>query len=453
MLPLENLSGDPAQEYFTDGMTEELISELAKIGALRVISRTSVMRYKRTKQPLPQVARELQVDGLVEGSVVRSGDRVRVTANLIQANPEKHLWADSYARDLRDVLALQSDVATAIAREIQVKLTPADQQRLASPRQVDPEAYEAYLRGLYSWHLFTLDGFRSAVDYYNQAIEKDPGYARAYSGLADSYAQLAGRLLPPNEAMPKAKAAALKALALDDRLAESHLSLGYVKFYYEYDWAGAEEEFKRALQLNPGYPGMHSVYAFYLATRNRFDEALAEIRRASELEPSPGFWSCGEARILYYARRYDQAIELHRKTRERYPRAGMPCASLGMAYMQENRFEEAIRQYEVTIARSGEETLPTAALGYAYARAGNRAEANKVLNQLLSLRQKRFVSAYDMAVLYVGLGDKEQVFVLLNKAVEEHAGLLVYLKVDPVFDPLRSDPRFQDLLRRIGLPP
>lgn len=395
VLPLENLSRDPEQEYFADGMTEELISELAKISALRVISRTSVMRYKGTKQPLPQIARELGVDALVEGAVVRAGDRVRVTANLVQALPEKHLWAQSYERNLRDILTLQSDVATAIAREIQVKLTPQEQQRLASTRPVNPEAYEAYLKGLYSWHLFTVEGFKKAVEYYQQAIQKDPGYAQAYSGLADSLVQLGGRLLPPKEVMPKAKAAALRALELDDKLAEAHTSLAFVLTFYEWDWQAAEREYKRALELNPGYPLAHTVYGHYLAARGRPLEGVEELRRASELEPANSGFHCGLARSFYYARRYHEAIEVYRKARELAPNSPVDCIFLGMAYEQEFRFDEAIAVYQDSISISPGPPLTIAALGHAYASAGKQGEAQKALNQLLArrLRCRPFVEA------------------------------------------------------------
>ncbi len=452
VLPLDNLSKDPEQEYFADGMTDELISELAKIGALRVISRTSVMQYKKVKKPLPLIARELQVDALLEGAVVRSGDRVRVTANLVQASPERHLWAESYERDLRDILTLQSDLATAIAREIRVKLTPQEQQRLASTRPVNPEAYEAYLKGRYTWHQFTVQGFQKSIEYYEQAIRKDPGYAQPYSGLADSYVQLAGRLLPPKEVMPKAKAAALRALELDNKLAEGHSSLAYVLFYYEWDWEAADKEYERALQLNPGYPLLRSVHGFYLAARGRPEEGVAEVRRASELEPA-GFFSCGELRTLYYARRYDEAIEKYRRARELYPPGPSLCAWAGMPYEQKLRFEEAIALYRGTIPGLGAETLPTALLAHAYAQAGKRAEALKILDQLLALSRKRFVSPYDVSVVYLGLGEKDKAFAWLEKAVAERMGLLVYLKVDPIFDPLRSDPRFAELIRRVGIPP
>jgi tetratricopeptide (TPR) repeat protein len=379
---------------------------------------------------------------------------VRITAQLVEAATDRHLWAESYERDLRDVLSLQSEVARAVASEIRVKLTPQEQVQLVSARRVNPEAHEAYLQGRYRWNMFSPKFFQKAVEYFEQAIQKDPSYAPAYSGLADCYSQLAGRLFAPAEAMPKAKQAALKALELDPNLAEGHTSLAVVRFYYEWDWSGAESEYKRAIELNPGYPLVHVVYAFYLSAKGKFNESLEEIRKAAALDPLSLGHKCSEARLLYYARRYDQAIEIHRQVVELDPSHAERCYWMPLAYVQNGLLEQAIEQEQKAMAALPDETLPPALLGRAYALAGRKREAQALLNKLLGLSEQRYyISPYNIAVLYTGLNDKDQAFAWLEKAVQARAGLLVYLKVDPVFDILRSDPRFLDLVRRIGLPP
>src|SRR5260370_4178831 len=333
VLPLENLTGDPEQEYFADGMTDELIAELAKISALRVISRTSVMRYKGVKKPLPQAAQELGVDAVVEGTVFRSGDRVRVTANLVQASPEKHLWAESYERDLRDILALHSDVATAIAREIQIKVSPQEQARLTSSRPVNPGAYQLYLKGRYFWEKRTTANLNKAREYFEQAIEKDPTYALASAGLADSYVLLSVYgSLPSKEGFPKAKAAALKALQIDNALAEAYPSLGWVRYFYDWDFPGAETDFKRAIELNSNYATAHHWYGWYLAVMGRFDEGLAELKKAQELDPLSLGISTNLGRGLYFAHRYDEAIQQHRRALDMDPKSSKAHPDLGGAH-------------------------------------------------------------------------------------------------------------------------
>ena len=453
VLPLENLSGDPEQEYFAEGMTDELITDLAKIGALRVISRTSVMRYKGRKERLPEIARELGVDALVEGAVVRSGDRVRVTANLVQAVPERHLWAQAYERNLRDVLTLQNDVASAIAREIQIQLTPQEQAHLAKPRSVSPEAYETYLKGEYYRYRSTPESLSKAINYFEQAIAKDPSYAQAYARLASCYVNLAGRLLPPKEAMPKANAAAVRALGLDPNLGVGHASLGNVKLFYEFDWAGAEREYKRALELDPGDPGIHVLVGNYLIAQGEAEQSTKEYSRARELDPLSVGRRCSEGRGLYYAHQYDRAIERYRAALEMDPKFVGHCIWLGLAYEQKGMMGQAIAEIQRVISASPNETLPRAALARVYGLMGQKEDAHRLIRQLTELSKKRYVSPYDLAVAYTGLDDRSRALTWLEKGYEEHAGLLVYANVDAVFDGLRSDPRFQGLLRRIGLPP
>jgi len=455
VLPLENLSRDPEQEYFADGMTEAIIADLTKIRALRVISRTSAMQYKDVKKPLPQIARELNVDAVVEGSVLRSGDRVRITAQLIHAPTDRHLWADSYERDLRDVLALQRDIAQAIAQEIKVTLTPQEQAQLAKARPVDPEAHQLYLKGRYHWNKRTAEDFKKALEYFQQAIAKDPSYPPAYAGLADTYGLLgyyAYDVLPPREAMPKAKAAALKALEIDGSFAQAHVSLAWVRQTYDWDWPAAEKEFKRAIDLNPGYATAHHWYSLHLATLGRRDEALAEAKRALELDPLSIIINHIVGLQHYWARRFDQAIEQFRKTIDMDPSFPIAHWSLGRAYAAKGMYREAIAEYEKYSALTGGSGRALAALGSAHARSGDRREALRVLEQLNAISKQRYVPSHQFADVSIGLGDKDQAFAWLDKVYDERSSYLTWLKVEPLFDPLRSDPRFADLVRRVGLP-
>ncbi len=455
VLPLANLSGDPEQEYFVQGMTEALITDLAKIGSLRVISRTSVMRYNQTDKPLPQIARELNVDTVVEGSVLRSGERVRITAQLIDAAKDQHLWAESYERDLRDVLTLQSEVAGAIAREIKVKLTPQEQARLASPRSVDPEAYQAYLRGRYYWNKRSEDGFRKGLEYFQQAIAKDPTYALAYAGLADCYALLgavgyAGA--ETKEVMAKAKAAARKALEIDDTVAEAHASLAFITFRFDWNWPEAEREFRRAIELNPNYPTAHQWYAMDLGIMGRTEEALAEIRRAQELDPLSLTINAGVARLLKSAGQQDKAIEQIRKTLEMDPNFIQAYFDLGLIYTESGMYQQAIAEFEKGGTLSGGNPQIKSGLGLAYGLSGRRADALRILDQLNEQSERGYVSPFSIAVVYAGLGEKDRTLAWLEKAYEVRANEMVYIKTELIFDNLRSDPRFQDLLRRIGIP-
>jgi TolB-like protein/Tfp pilus assembly protein PilF/tRNA A-37 threonylcarbamoyl transferase component Bud32 len=457
VLPLENLSHDPEQEYFADGMTEELITTLSKIKALKVISRTSVMHYKGTQKTVPEIARELSVDAVVEGSVLRSGDRVRITVQLIQAEQDRHLWAESYERDLRDVLALQSEVARAIAGEIRTKVTPQEQERLASVRPVDPQAHELYLKGRYYWNKRTPDTLKQSLEYFEQAIEKDPSYAPAYAGLADSYNMLGAgfyAVLPPKQAYPKAKAAATRALQLDSSLAEAHTSLAWAKVFFDWDWQGGEREFARAIELNPGYANAHHWYAVYLTIMGRHSEAIAEDRKAETLDPLSLIISADVAmQALGPAGLYDQEVQQCRKTLEMDPSFPLAHACLSDAYKNKRMYAGAIAEMQKAIDLSGGSVVWISALAQTYALAGRRDEAIKVLRQLQARSKQEFVSANLFAYIYAGMGDKDQAFAWLEKAYEERSDLVGGFKVGRQLDPLRSDPRYQDFLRRMNLTP
>jgi serine/threonine-protein kinase len=450
VLPLQNLSQDPAQEYFADGMTDELISRLSKISALRVISRTSAMRYKGSKKSLPEIARDLQVDAVVEGSVAREGDRVRINARLIDAG-ETQMWTESYDRELRDVLSIQSDVASAIAREIRVKVAPEESSQLASQGPVDPEAYQSYLQGRVSYSRFTPESLAEAEEHLNRAIAKDPRYALAYAGLADSYIQLAGRVRPPREVMPKARAAIEKALELDPNLAEGYAALGQVKLFYEFDFGGAGREYRSALEKNPGSALIHQVNGLYLAAQGLGADALAEADRVLDLDPVSSSSGCTRSRLLYYARRYDEAIAQYEKTRAADPTVAGFCMFAIFAYQEKGRFEEAIAAAKRISEASPNEMIPRAALARSYGVMGNKDEAQKVVRAMEEVSRRRFISEYDFAVAHSGW-KKEETLRWLEKAYESRTGMLVYARVDSLWDDLRPDPRFQDLVRRIGIP-
>jgi TolB-like protein/DNA-binding winged helix-turn-helix (wHTH) protein/Tfp pilus assembly protein PilF len=450
VLPLDNLSGEASQNYFADGMTDELITDLAQISALRVISRTSVMVYKGARKPLPEIARELNVDAVVEGTVLRSGDQVRITAQLIEASTDKHLWSQSYEGDLRDTLALQKKVATAIAEQIRIELTPQEQAALKDAKVVNPEAYEAYLKGRYFWNKRTADGLKVALAYFNQAIEEDPKYAQAYSGLADTYALLGDweyGVLVPSEAYPKAKAAAIKALDLDKTLAEAHTSLAFSLDAFDWDWQSAENEFRRAIELNTGYATAHHWYAWHLSEMGRNSEAIAEMKKAENLDPLSLIISADMAEILLVAHLNDEAVEQSRRTIDMDPHFGIAHYELGQAFVQKHSYDEAIAEFQKAIELSGGSIPCTSNLAYAYAVSNKRNEAVKILNDLLT-RSTR--NASEIALMYVGLGEKDQAVKWLERAYGEHFNPSILVR--PAFDPLRSDPRFQNLVHRIGLP-
>jgi serine/threonine protein kinase/Tfp pilus assembly protein PilF len=454
VLPLENLSRDTDQDYFADGMTEELIADLSQISALRVISRTSVMQYKNVRRSLRDIGKELNVDAVVEGSVERSGGRVRISAQLIHAPTDTHLWAKSYQRDLGDVLALQDEVAGAIAHEIRIKLTPSEQARLKTSRAVDPEAHEAYLKGLYHMSKRNEKDLEESITYFQQAIERDPGYALAYAGLADSYS-LRGTLLyivlPPKEVMPKSKAAALRALQIDDSLGEPYATLANVETLYDWEWTKSEEDFKRAIELNPNYAQAHHWYALHLAAMGRHDESISEMRRAQELDPLSLIINTNVGWMLYFAGRYDAAIEQFRQVLELDADFFVAHWELGLAYEQKGMYAEARAEFQKARMLSPNNPVILGSLGEAYALSGRRHEAREILNQLTQLSKQQFVSPYLIAVLNVGLGANDQAFQWLEMAYEQRDNGLIFLKVDPRLRTIRSDPRFQDLLRRVGL--
>ena len=454
VLPLENLSGDPAEEYFADGMTDALIGDLAQIGRLHVISRTSSMHYKGTKKSLPQIAGEINVDAVVEGTVQRSGDRVVVRAQLIHAATDRHLWVQTYTRDVRDVLDLQSEIAQAIAREVHIQLTPGEQARFTARRPVQPKAYDSYLQGRYLfWNKRTEENINKAIELFENAIKEDANYAPAYVGLADCYAALSVvqvSALTPAEGRRRAEEAATKALELDSGLAEAYSALGYVN-HYNWNWTAAEQHFKRALELNPNYANAHNVYASYLMTRGRVDESIAESNRARELDPFSLSISAQRGFLLENARRYGEAIEQLRAVIAMDPNHYQAYWLLGHTYAANQQFDEAVAAAEKAVALSGRTPGALGMLGLAYGLAGRKAEAMKILNELLELNKTRYVTPAALCNVYLGLGDKEKTFVWLEKAYEERSNYIAYLKVFPILDPIRSDPRFAALVQRVGL--
>ena len=470
VLPLVNLSNDVNQDYFADGMTEALTTDLGKISALRVISRTSVMQYKGTKKSLPEIARELQVDALVEGTVSRSGNHMRITANLVQASPERHLWAESYESEVGDILTVQTQVAQSVAREIQVKLTPAEQKLLSNARPVNPQAHDDYLRGRYLCSDDTREGWDKAIPYFRRAIQEAPDDPLGYAGLAECYSILAwagdmnANDLSPKDSLPFARDAALKALQLDPNLAEAHSALGKIRMVLEWDWTGAESEFKRAIELNPSYAAAHTWYAHYLVAVGRFEEGVSEARRALELDPFSQFtrdfaeWAC------YLARRYDLAFEQSRKSVEIAPDFPWPHYDLGQAYEQTGRPDEAIQEYLKSEELFGMTQDRLAELRKAYQRSGTKGYWRKSLEfceqEIHQPRKFAIVSGFghcdymqqaDAAAIQVRLGDYDAAFAYLEQAYANRNAYILYLNTDPGWDPIRSDPRFRDLTRRMGL--
>jgi TolB-like protein/DNA-binding winged helix-turn-helix (wHTH) protein/Flp pilus assembly protein TadD len=452
VLPLDNLSGDASQNYFADGMTDELITDLAQISALRVISRTSVMAYKGARKPLPQIARELNVDAVVEGTVLRSGDRVRITAQLIEASTDKHVWSQSYEGELRDTLAVQNRVASAIADQIRINLTPQEQAALKNAKVVNPEAYESYLKGRYFWNKRTADGLKVALAYFKQAIEEDPKYAQAYSGLADTYALLGDwqyAVMTPKEAFPEAKAAAIKSLELDSTLGEAHNSLAFVLDGFDWDFDSAGREFQRAIELNPGYATAHHWYAWHLSLLGRYDQALAEMRKAENLDPLSLIINADLAELLVLAHSDEESIQQSRKTIEMDPNFALAHNQLAQAYLQKHMYDEAVAELKTAVQVSGGGPAFIANLARAYVASGKRSEAVKLLDHLKKRSKPDYSNASEIAVIYASLGDADQAMNWLEKGYNERFNPGVLLR--PGFNPLRSDPRFQNLVHRIGL--
>ena len=456
VLPLSNLTSDPKQDYFADEMTEELITQFSKLGDLKIISRTSVMQYKGTRKSLPQIASELHVDAVVEGAVQLVGDRVRITAQLVDAGTDEHIWAETYDRELSDVLLLQSEVARDIAKQIDVELTPQQQQRLqAGAHPVVPAAYQSYLLGRFYWDKRTADGLAKSGEYFQDAISKDPNYALAYSGLSDYFAFLTliggPELLPPNQAMTQSKRAAVKALQLDDSLAETHTSMAHVLHNYDWDFGGAEREFRRAIELNANYATAHHLYSHYLMQVGRTEESLKEATLAQQLDPLSPFINNGLARQYYLSRQYDKAISQCQVGLQIDPTYLPARIQLGLAYEQKGMLKEAISELEQ--ARDLAKTLPMAhaLVAHAYATAGRRGDALNEINVLNTMKSQRYVPPSYFAIVAIALGNKNEAFGYLQKSYQDRSEQILYLGVEPLVDPLRSDPRFDQLLQRVGL--
>jgi TolB-like protein/DNA-binding winged helix-turn-helix (wHTH) protein/Tfp pilus assembly protein PilF len=456
VLPLQNFSGDPEQEYFADGMTEELITELTHIKALRVVSRTSVARYKGTRKTAPEIAGELHVQAILEGSVARAGERIRISARLIRAANDQPVWSQSYDSDVRDVLRLQADVARSIAREIQIELTPDERARLTAARQVDPDAFRLYLKGRYFWEKRSRDSIHKAIEYFNQAIEKDPSYAAAYSGLADCYSSLGFSFdvgeMAPQQVQPRAMAAAARAIALDPSLSEAHTSLAFIKLTYDWDWANAEAEFQRGIALNPRAANGHHWYAHYLMAAGRTREAEKESRRALELDPISLIMNVHLGWHFIYAHQYDEALDQLRKAVEADPNYGLAHWYSGLAYEQKGMYADALREMKRAKELLPENAIIDSDIGHLYAVAGRRREATAILTQLQDKSARSYVSSFELALIHAGLGEKEKSLSEMEQAYRERSDMLVYLGVDRRLDALRPDPRFGELLRRIAIP-
>jgi TolB-like protein/DNA-binding winged helix-turn-helix (wHTH) protein/Flp pilus assembly protein TadD len=453
VLPFENLSGDPGQEYFADGITEELVTNLGEISGLRVISRQSVMRFKGSRKPLPEIARELRVDAIVEGTVARSGNHVHITANLLHAPTDRHLWANSYDSELADVLALQGNVARSVAGAVRIKLLPGEQARHANTRPINPEVYQAYLEGKYFLSQWTDEGLKKAAASFRRAIDLDPAYARAYEGMADvhNFVALWG-LRPATEAYPLAKAAALKALELDDGLAEAHAAMGQTKLAFDWDWSGSEQELRRAIALNPNSSNAHFYYGLLLTAMGRSDEAVRETRTAVELDPLTPSMSVQLGWVLYYARRYDESIAQLRRTLELAPDFGYANMELGWNYAQKRLYPEAFLECQRAVNLMPEDQITLAGCGVTYGRVGKRQDALTLLRRLKEVSTRSYLDPYNVALLYDGLGDTDHTMEWLERAYRERSGSLYCIKVEVVSDRLRFDPRFLDLLRRMNFP-
>jgi len=452
-LPFRNLSLAPGQDYFSEGVTEEMIAQLGALHPerLRVIARTTVMRYKDTNKGIDEIGRELGVDYVVEGSVRRAGERVRITAQLIQVSNQNIVWADSYERDLADVLGIQRDVAGNIARSLAVEVLPRSPAGEKQPGR--SAGYEAYLRGRFFREKLTEDALQKSIDYFQEAIAKDPDFAPAYAGLADSYRMMGApgwSFTPPGEVVPRARAAALRALELDSKLAEAYAVLAMIQLYYDWDFNGAEEQLKRAIQINPSDPKTHVWYSGCLTALGRFDEAIAAARRGQQLDPLSSITNQTLAIRYYYARRYEEAIDQFDKTLELDPNAFVARWGLGQTHWQMGRRDAAIAELQKAVDASGGSVYFRSWLGYLYGAAGRKAPALSVLAELDQIAREKYVSPFHRALVYTGLGDRQQAFFWLEKAREERSGWMAFLNVEPAFDSLRADPRFADLLHRIG---
>ncbi len=454
VLPLQNLSGDSGQDYFSDGLTEALTTDLAQIHALRVVSRTSAMHYKGTTKSLPQIASELNVDAVVEGSVVQSAGRARITVQLIQAKTDKHIWANAYEGDARDILRLQSTLARAVVQEIRVKLTPNELARLNTVRLIAPEAHQEYLKGRFLLNRRTPESTLKSEAYFQEAVQKDPQFSEAYVALGEAFAIMAGNnIRPPEEAVPKAKQAARKALELDPAQGEAYGTLGHVVFFYDWDFVGAEEDFRRALELSPNYATAHQWYGILLLTEKRFDEAAHEFSMALELDPLSNMTSADLGQVYFYSGRFDKTIEQTRKILDVNPAFGPAHDLQGMAYEQQGNYRQALAEFQKYFELSDQGNDAKMHLAHLYAVSGKTSEARKLLFELETPpKGADFASPYDIASIYVALGEKEKALHWLEQAYKERASMMPMANIDPLFNPLRSDTHFQDLVKRVGIP-
>jgi TolB-like protein/DNA-binding winged helix-turn-helix (wHTH) protein/Tfp pilus assembly protein PilF len=452
VLPLKNLSGDSANEYFSDGLTESLITALSRIGELKVVSRSSVFRFKGKDITPEEAGKTLGVTAVLEGSVRRENDTVQTTVRLVSVEDGSIIWAsESNRRSLGDIFVLQDEIARNIAAGLRVKLSGKSEAQFSKHYTENVDAYEHYMKGRYFWNKRTEEGFRKAIGHFERAIELEPTYAMAHVGLADCYNMLSGYdYMPPVDAAPKAKAAAMKALEIDNTLAEAYTSLAYTKFFYDWDWLGVEKEFKRAIESNPNYAEAHHWYALYLAMMKRFDEAMSEMKHAQELDPLSLIVNTNIGWIHYMARRYDEAIATYQKTLEMDPTFPAAHNKLGWAYQQKKMFKEASAEFQKVFALTGNEITRHTLFGPLYAVSGKPGEAMKSIAALKELSKQKYIPPHSVALIYIGLKEKDQAFIWLDRAYNDKGWYLAYLKVDPMLDDLRSDPRFQDLLRSLS---
>ena len=449
VLPFTNISMDPADEYLADGMTEEMISSVSKVKGVRVIARTSVMRYKGTHKPIAEIGRELNVGSVLEGSVRKAGDKIRISVQFVDTLNEEPQWTREYDREFRDVFAIQSDIARHVAEALREHVLGGEERRATS----SPEAYINYLRGRQLWNKRTEESLKKSIDFFEEALKHDSNYAQAYTGLADTYATLAFLdFMAPHEAYPKAKEAASHALALDAKLAEAHTSLGLIKFQYDWDWNGSEAEFREAIRLNPNYAPAHHFFADYLKAMGRFDEALVEIKKAQELDPLSLAINTGVGHVLYLSGKYDKAIEQYRKAVELDPGFVVTHVWFGRPYLEKGMFAEAIAELEIAVRLSGESTVALAMLGHGLASAGRRDETMRILENLKERSRSQYVPSYWIAVIYNGLRDREQTVAWMRKAFEERSSWLVWSNVEPRFAWLRDYPDFASLMRAMKFP-
>ena len=450
VLPLENLSGKPDQEYFVDGMTDEITNALAQVGALRVISRTSAMQFKGKQMSLPAIARELKADAIVQGTVRETPDVVLISAQLVDGATDRYLWAQNFQRAHENVLALQNEIARSIAEQIRIQVTPEERVRLAAAPIIDARAHDAYLRGRFFYNQsYTADDLGRAMKEYRQAIAIDPAYARAYAGLAETYCQLSSTVLPAGEAMPKAQAAAERALEIDTTLASAHASLAYVQAFYNWNWKEGERGFRRALELGPSEATTHQNYGYLLNNLGRFEEAKAELRRAAELDPLSTFISTQQLYPLYASRHYDEVIAAAGKVLEADSNAAVARFVRAQAYLGKGDRGVAYREIEKAYASDPQPGF-LAYLGYISGILGQRSRALEIMRELAHPKSGRYVQPYMMAVVSIGLGDKTRAFSWIRKGIEERSEETAYIKVDPIMEPLRSDPRYRQIMRLIG---